>query len=383
MRKNGCLVVFRCDASLTIGTGHVMRCLTLAEALREAGAQCRFVCRAHPGHLTTLIRQRGFAVSELPWEAGWQCTETVPAHAAWLGADWCSDAELTRLGAGDPAPDWLIVDHYALDARWESALRGWAKRIMVIDDLADRPHDCDLLLDQNWHGAQTALRYRGRVPDACQCLLGPQYALLQPEYAAWREKLPPRDGRVRRVLVFLGGSDPANVTARACDALMTEEFAHLEVEIVAGRNHPDLQGLASLATRRPHTTFFQGLPSLAEAMARADLMISGGGATTWERMCLGLPALVVSLADNQTATSQALAAAGFQTFLGAAAEVSAATIAAALHDALAHPERLRAQSRRAIDLVDGLGADRVCRRIGQRFFMGCPPFYANQIDCNE
>jgi UDP-2,4-diacetamido-2,4,6-trideoxy-beta-L-altropyranose hydrolase len=354
-------VVFRCDASLTIGTGHVMRCRTLAEALREAGAQCRFVCRAHPGHLIALIRQRGFAVSELRWEVGWQCAEDTPPHAAWLGADWRVDVEETILAAGETAPDWLIVDHYALDARWESALRGWAKRIMVIDDLADRPHDCDLLLDQNWHGAQTALRYRGRVPAACRCLLGPQYALLQPEYAALREKLPPRDGRVRRVLVFFGGSDPANITARACDALMAEEFAHLEVEIVAGRNHPDPEGLAVQAARRPRTRFSQSLPTLAEAMARADLMISGGGATTWERMCLGLPALVVSLADNQTAVSQALAKAGFQTYLGEAADVTTDVIAAALRDALDHPERLQAQSVRARELTDGQSVARACR----------------------
>jgi spore coat polysaccharide biosynthesis predicted glycosyltransferase SpsG len=165
------------------------------------------------------------------------------------------------------------------------------------------------------------------------------------------------------VLVFLGGSDPANVTARALAALMQPEFAHLEVEFVAGRNHPDLQGLASLATRRPHTTFFQGLPSLAEAMARADLMISGGGATTWERMCLGLPALVVSLADNQTSTSAALAEAGYQTFLGEAGQVSAETFAAALRAALADPERLAAQSSRALELTDGQGAARVRRHL--------------------
>jgi len=354
-------LVVRTDASVTIGTGHVMRCLTLAEALRNRGAQCSFVCRAQPGNMIDAIRQRGFAVAELPWQAGWQCTESAPRHAAWLGADARTDAEETQALCTDTTPDWLIVDHYAIDARWESALRGWVKRILVIDDLADRPHDCDLLLDQNWHGAQTASRYAGLVSSNCTCLLGPRYALLQPEHAELRAQLPQRDGQVRRVLVFMGGSDPTNLTRRALTALMAEEFAHLEVEIVAGRNHPDPQGLAALAARRPRTTFAQALPTLAEAMARADLMVSGGGATTWERMCLGLPALVVSLADNQTAVSQSLAEAGFQTYLGAAADVTADVIAAALRDALDHPERLQAQSARARELTDAQGAARVCR----------------------
>lgn len=358
-------VLFRCDASVIIGTGHVMRCLTLAAALRNAGVQCRFVCRAHPGNLIETIRQRGFAVAELPWQAGWQCSDTAPRHAAWLGADWRSDAEQTQAAAAGTAPDWLIVDHYALDARWESLMRGWARRIMVIDDLADRPHDCDLLLDQNWHGAQTASRYAGLVSAECTHLLGPRYALLQPEYAALRAQMPQRDGKVRRVLVFFGGSDPANLTARALEALMADAFAHLQVEIVAGRNHPDPQGLAAGAARRPRTSFAQALPTLVEAMARADLMISGGGATTWERMCLGLPALVVSLAENQTATSAALAEAGYQTYLGTAEHVTAQTFTAALHDALAHPERLRTQSSRARELVDGRGVARVCRYLSE------------------
>lgn len=352
--------LFRCDASIAIGTGHVMRCLTLAEALRGAGMQSQFVCRAQPGHLIALIRQRGFSVIELPWSADWNCVEPNTAHAAWLGADWRTDAEQTRSAAGNAPVDWLIVDHYALDSRWESAVRGCVRKILVIDDLADRRHESDLLLDCNWLGAQTEHRYLGLVPLDCECLLGPRYALVQPEYSVLRAQLPPRDGRVRRLLVFLGGSDPGNVTARVLEALMDEQFAQLEVEIVAGRNHPDLKGLAMQAARRPRTEVSQGLPSLAEVMARADLMVSGGGATTWERMCLGLPALVVSLADNQTPMCVALADAGYQTFLGTTDEVTTDTVRAALYESLGNPETLKAQSIRALDLTDGQGLKRVC-----------------------
>lgn len=191
-------IVFRVDSATQIGSGHLMRCLTLATALREKGATCAFVCRSHPNNLIALLRQKGFTVYELP-----QGTE--PRSSDDLGVPLEVDAQQTqtlleKLGQ----VDWLVVDHYGIDANWERFLRPWVKRIFVIDDLADRPHDCDVLLDQNYTHRQD--RYDGLVPAHCSLLLGPQYALLRSEFIAAREKLekegrPPFDAR--KVFSFL------------------------------------------------------------------------------------------------------------------------------------------------------------------------------------
>lgn len=349
--------LFRADASCEIGTGHVMRCLTLADALRARGARCRFVCRMHPGHLLDLIAARGYEVAALPAEPGWRADTQQPAHAAWLGAHWLVDAEQTIRACQPAAVDGLIVDHYAIDARWETRLRSHARHLMVIDDLADRMHDCDLLLDQNCFASDVPTSYAGLLPKACHTLLGPRFALLAPAYAAARRHCHPRDGTVRRVLIFMGGSDGDNLTAMALSALMDEAFLHLAVEVVVGRNHPDPQSIWALGERRPNTVVHRDLPTLASVMARADLMIGGGGVTTWERMCLGLPAIVISMADNQTRICQALCQAGYIDYLGEWHRVGRAQLIDACRRCLREPQRLARQSRYALSLTEGRGAE--------------------------
>lgn len=372
-------IAFRTDASLHIGSGHVMRCLTLADALRVRGAQCYFISRAHPGHLLYLISQRGYKVNGLvapvqqpqaaiktiaPTEQDIQSHQSPePAHAAWLGSTWQADATDTAAVLASLQPDWLVVDHYALDQRWESALQSHYKKLMVIDDLADRAHCADLLLDQNWFGVITPTRYRNLVPPHCKCFLGPENALLKPEYAQLRATMPPRDGTVRRVLVFLGGSDPSNQTAKVLAALMQPSFAHLQVDLVLGQNHPDAEGVAAQAATRPGTSLHQGLPTLAPLMVRADLMISAGGSTTWERMCLGLPAIVISVAANQTPTNLALMNAGYIDFLGVMNDVNVSNITEAITRCLANPTTLKAQSSICQKLVTGDGAQIIYQQL--------------------
>ncbi len=352
-------IVFRADASRIMGTGHVVRCLTLAEALRARGASCLFVSRNHPGNMLSHIQANGFEVLSLPESPGAVVlpvvAQPVPAHANWLGVDWETDAGQTLDAISGMAVDWLVVDHYAIDARWERRLRPASKRLVVIDDLADRSHECDLLLDQNWFGEQTQDRYRSLVPASCRCMLGPGYALLRPEYAKLRVLMPPRDGIVRRVLVFMGGSDPHNQTGDVLDALMQLGLDQLVVDVVIGVNHPDPQDIARKVAARPASNLFSGLPSLAGLMARADLMIGGGGSTTWERMCLGLPAVVISIADNQTPTNFALTKAGYIDFLGKGDQVTVDMIAAAVRAKLADVGRMQLMSRLSQELVQGAG----------------------------
>ncbi len=357
-------IVFRVDASATMGTGHVMRCLTLADALAAQGADCHFISRENTGNLIDLVLQRGFKVYVLPFDSDWIVpASSTPAHAAWLGVDWRTDAELTKVGVGKTAADWLITDHYALDSRWEKALKPYCRKLMVIDDLADRSHVCDLLLDQNWHAEQTSHRYDSLIKPETVLLLGPEYALLKEEYSQMRSMARRRDGLVRKVLVFMGGSDPSNQTAKVLQALMAEDLSPLEVDVVIGTNHPDASGVATLVTLRPSTVLHQNLPSLAGLMASADLMICAGGATTWERMCLGLPSLVISIANNQTATQQALMAAGHSKFLGEMDKVPTEAIIDNVRWAMNHPKQMVMQSHLNQALVDGAGANRVAKRM--------------------
>jgi len=356
-------IVFRTDASLTIGTGHVMRCLTLASALRERGAVVSFVCRAHDGHLCDLIEEQSFAVIRLPaTRTRIQC-ENTPAHAAWLGASWQEDAEKTRaaIEARGVKPDWLVVDHYALDERWESALRKYLGYIMVIDDLADRMHDCDLLLDQNLV-AQMHTRYANKVPTNCGLLLGPEYALLQPIYAELHDRCSPRKGPVRRIFIFFGGADSDNLTGRALAAFMRLNRPDIEVDVVVTAGGPHAEAIRMQVAGHRNIHLYNDLPTLAPLMAKADLAIGAGGATSWERLCLGLPAIVVTLAANQIPVSDELEQKGLIRWIGSGSDVSEKNIADALIRFLCsgvQPEWYLCYK----TLVDGRGSGRVCESI--------------------
>jgi UDP-2,4-diacetamido-2,4,6-trideoxy-beta-L-altropyranose hydrolase len=361
-------ILIRCDASLSIGSGHVMRCRTLARALRRRGATVTFLCRRQSGDLIHLLEQE-FPVLALT-EHSLHAIQTPQGdplqgrklYSAWLGCSQEQDATdcleaLTQ--ANITSASWLVVDHYGLDAYWEGQLLAGlageaAPRLLVMDDLADRPHQADLLLDQNFFGAATEARYAGLVPGHCRQLLGPHYALLGPEYAQLHPLVPPRK-ELRRVLVFFGGVDSANLTGRALEALRAPELVHLEVDVVLGLHSPHRQAVEELVARRPHTTVHAPLPSLAGLIARADLAIGAGGATTWERACLGLPSMVVTIADNQLPFVQALDQAGKVQLLGRAAEVSAEQIRLALISAL----KQHCPRGSGHDLCDGWGAARV------------------------
>ncbi len=337
-----------------------MRCKTLADVLRSRGVEVRFVCREHRGNLMRVLRDAGYTVSRLP-SPGDGC-EALPQHddyAAWLGVEQSVDADQTIEALGDFKPDWLVVDHYGLDASWESRLRPHVRRIFAIDDLANRPHDCDLLLDQNWFGEETERRYDNLVAKGCRRLLGPLYALLQPVFSQLRKCLPPRDGTVQRALVFFGGVDSANQTTKALQALSVPDLSDIVADIVIGNANSNALEIEKLAAARPKTSLHRQLQSLAGLMARADLMLGAGGATTWERCCLGLPSIVVVAAENQRRFTAVLAEQGVQHCLGMAARVEAADWAVAVRELRKAPARARAYASAASRMTDGMGACRV------------------------
>ena len=349
-------VVFRVDSSQAIGSGHLVRCRTLAETLRSRGAEVQFICRQHSGNLIEWLSQAAFPVTVLPPP---DRPETLMEdYAAWLGVPPTVDAAETIEALGGDRPDWLIVDHYGIDRVWEQALRPYVGQILAIDDLANRTHDCDVLLDQNL-SVDGEERYRPWVPPHCRQLLGPRYALLRPEYRAYRQTLPTRMGQVRRVLVFFGSTDPQNMTGKALAALDSPDFSDLAIDVVVGATSPHREMLEAEAARRSQVQLHYSRPHLADLMARADLAIGSGGTVSWERCCLGLPTLVVSIVENQVAACEALRARGAIQYLGVASRVGVIQLRKVLCELLRHPLRLQKMSAQAQLQVDGLGTQRV------------------------
>lgn len=357
-------IIFRTDASLQIGTGHVMRCLTLADALKAGGAQCHFICREHPGNLIEQIRQRGFVVSALP--AGSEGVVSIasadikqPNYAAWLGVDWASDAAQTKIGAGGTAVDWLIVDHYALDVRWEQALRPMCCKLMVIDDLADRPHDCDLLLDQNL--GRDARDYSGLVPEDCTVLAGPRYALLRPEFAALRDYSLRRRTilQPKHLLIAMGGVDQADATGQVLEALKDCALpVGTRITVVMGPHAPWLERIQLLAAQLPQLTEVKvNVHNMAQLMADSDLAIGAAGSTSWERCCLGLPTLIAVLTENQRKGATALEHSGSAKILGDLDAIPR-TLRSML-SLLMTANELRQISQASCSITDGQGASRV------------------------
>lgn len=304
-------IVFRADASIQIGTGHVMRCLTLADELTRQGHQCQFICREHKGHLGDLIASKGYEVHLLPCARG---TEQQPAvitdnaHADWLGATWQQDADQALEVLPSQETDWLVVDHYALDARWERQVAKAVDRIMVIDDLADRHHECSLLLDQNLGRAESD--YDQLVPKDCVRLIGPEYALLRPEFAQLRELSLQRrkQPELKRILISLGGVDQTNATGHVLGALAKTPLpVDTDLDIIMGASAPYLEEVRQQAEELPFkATVNVNVNDMAERMCLADLSIGAAGSTSWERCCLGLPSIIVILAGNQRLIGEAL-----------------------------------------------------------------------------
>jgi UDP-2,4-diacetamido-2,4,6-trideoxy-beta-L-altropyranose hydrolase len=332
---------FRVDASVQTGAGHVMRCLALAEELRSQGAATCFICRPQEGGLHEAIEARGHAAILLPPSvAGWEDDAAATAQRLAQGAPW----------------DWLVCDHYGLDARWEARQRPWAKRILAIDDLAERAHDCDLLLDQN---LKPESAYAGLVPPGCTVFVGPHYALLRPEFRQTRLALRPYRATAERLLILFGGTDPLNLTGLALDALDRLDTGDWSVDAVVGSSHPHKAALEARCAQRPNTRLHVQAGHVAELMGAADLAIGASGISTWERACLGLPSLVITFADNQRPIAAAAQEAGLLTWLGDAGEVDAAGLAQEIATLSRHPERRLAQRQACLDRVDGKGCARL------------------------
>jgi len=358
--------VFRVDASVRIGSGHVMRCLTLARALARRGWEATFVCRAHSGNLSSQIIAQGIEVSLLPMRA--RARERGNRYADWLGGEWEEDAWSTaETFDRDGKPELLVVDHYAIDQRWERTFRQAGITVMAIDDLADRTHDCDVLLDQNYY-TDLETRYSKLVPFDALRLLGPRYALLREEFLSEPGVARSRGEAVGRILVFFGGVDSSNATSKAIAALVATRRPDIEVDVVVGGGNPNRDRIEALCAQQPRFRFHCQTSRMASLMARADLAIGAGGTTTWERAFMGLPSLVMSVAENQVRAAKDVHDYGAHIYLGRSEDVDVSSLKAAL-EGIISSDGLLAMSRAARALMGGrsfVGADGVAELVVAR-----------------
>jgi len=351
-------VAFRVDANDTIGTGHLMRCLALADELARRGAACRFVSRNTPHDMLARIESAGHLAMRLPDSPKNPlpiCPHTKHGH--WLGVGAEQDAEefLGLLGA--ERPDWTVVDHYALDAAWHTRVRSDVSKLLVIDDLADRAIDADLLLDQNLQ-PEGPHKYRPLVTGDCQLLTGPRHALLRPEFAdAPRHPAASSDSPASRILVSLGGAAPVELNERILQAM--RGLPALQVTLIANAaDHARLRAAApDNVTLSPRSV----AGGMSELMRSHDMAIGAGGIMTWERLSQGIPSLLLGIADNQVAVIETMLQRGLAHGHPNLNAVDQDQLRSLLHVSLFNTSLRKWQSAEGQRLVDGRGTARVAR----------------------
>ena len=347
-------IFIRVDASLEIGTGHVMRCLTLADALRLQGDKCTFICREHKGSLIGLIEDRGYTVIRLSakLEKTLSDQEDSLDHSGWLGTSQIEDATETNLKLCSESVDWIVVDHYALDCNWEGQLNPICKKMIAIDDLADRKHLCDLLIDQTL-GRQSQ-DYKALVPEHCRILVGVPYALLRPEFAAVRRQALTRPIPTSpvRVLVSMGGFDQSNATLAVLKVLI--KIPKILIQVLLSSQSAHYSSVVSFCQQHWNISHNDFSDNMTELILNSDIAIGGAGATSWERACLGLPCVAIVLADNQAKVSKEL------NLRGAVAVVELEHLASSLMNAFSLiMSGWKSYHAANLTICDGLGVNRV------------------------
>ena len=340
-------IMIRTDASTEIGSGHVMRCLSLARAWRKQGHEVKFWCRALPGDMRAYIFLQGFVVHEVAY-----CVDRHNLSEA-------DAAKCLEKQAG--SYDLVVVDHYGLDRQWESRMRAQGSLVMALDDLASRDHDCDILLDPNVLSGM-AVSYDGLVPSSCRQLLGPTYILLSHDFQDLSQPLRYRE-QVRRLLLFFGGGDPGNVTGRVLEEVVT---LGIYADVVIGASNPNGKEVKLLCDRLGNDCCALHVQTnrMAALMQSADLMLCAGGSTHWERCRLGLPAVVASVAQNQVAVSVGLAERGTCAYVGDIGTLAAGGWHDAVVAIMREESALASMQAACLRTVpDGKGCDRVVKAV--------------------
>jgi len=358
--------LIRADASVVIGTGHIYRCMTLAYALQAVGWRTAFLCRPFHGNLIARLENNGFEVIVLPDDPSLlnDPIDSWPAKAVRQDIQFCQTIIDKR------QPNLVIVDHYAFDSVWETAVIPAAARAMVISDLYTTSHAADILLNQNLGASINA--YAGMVPDHCRLLMGPQFALLRPEFVALRSTALAR--RVNSIdsklglLISLGGVDIDNGTGWILRQMLSRGLNRdWIIRVVLGSAAPHLADVAALVQSIGTDVVLDvDTNQMGDLMVAADVAIGAAGATAWERCCLGLPTIAMALAENQQAGATALQSSRAALILDIG---NGEALASTLQSLQSTKTRLEL-SAAAATLCDGEGAVRVCDAITHLFQTG-------------
>lgn len=339
-------IFIRTDASIQIGSGHVMRCLTLAKQLQKKNVVVSFICRRMEGNMIDYIVDQGFEVFTLK-------EVNAISHWDWTKEHWLMDAKETissiQLEQGNI--DMMIVDHYSIDIEWEQQLRPFIKKIMVIDDVADRKHDCDLLLDQNYY-FNMGHRYKNLVSKDCIQFLGPNYALLREEFLNVNPAELTRDGSIKNIIIFFGSSDSTGETLKTLNAIEKIMDNHIILNVVIGSVNPFKEQIQYLCDRYDNVNLHCNIDYMAKLMAEADLAIGAGGTASWERIYLKLPAIVTVLANNQLELTEALAYTGVIQSLGEKQNVNHADIQNKLQSLITNPQDVKIMIEKCSSIID-------------------------------
>lgn len=345
-------IAFRVDASTEIGTGHVMRCLVLAQVLAKLGCHVVFIAKMHQGHLNDYIMAQGFSVYGMSVDADY----LGQGYLAWLGSSQQDDAMQFVDLALKLALDVVVVDHYAIDRLWQRQVSQVLDvKLVIIDDLANRYHDCDVLLDQNlWPNPQ--LRYRQWLCRETMQLIGPKYALLRASFQQLRANAPDKQNKV---IAFFGGTDPTGECLKLLRAAATFIDLPFKLVVVTGRGSSlDMTKVSEF--QQPFIACYSCLTEFDTELATAKYGIGAAGSTTWERFCLNVPSSLVVVADNQKASANYLAQQGLITFLGEAQDITTVTYQQELIRLCKEWSTISLS--KGYD-VDGLGAKRVAETI--------------------
>jgi UDP-2,4-diacetamido-2,4,6-trideoxy-beta-L-altropyranose hydrolase len=359
-------IAIRTDSSYEIGTGHVMRCLALAEGLQNSGWRPIFLSRDLPGNIFSKVRDSGFQLMALPPPADHQADSTEKPSlrpADWLRVSWQQDVIDCKTALAGVPIDAICVDHYALDGRWEQEMAGGPWRMIVIDDLANRPHVCDMLLDAN--SGRESTDYEGLARADTHFLIGPFYALLRPDFAKWRQYSIDRRnrGQFNSIVIAMGGVDQPNVTGRIISAIANADLGQkFELTVILGQSAPWVEQVRlELSRLSCHATLRVNVSDMAKILADHDLAIGGAGVMAWERCCMGLPSIVVVMAENQRAGAAALENQGAAILLEREDGLENNLVAALAKLQIA--DHLISMSKAAASITDGKGVERVVRMI--------------------
>lgn len=331
-------VIIRVDASLIIGAGHVMRCLVMAAELSNNGMTPLFVCRAHQGHMADKIKSCGYEISILP-----ERSTNVEAlnYASWLGADWEIDADETIEIINLKQANWVIVDHYGIEIRWEARVkRSTDAKIMIIDGLANRIHEGDILLDPSFsiHGEQ---RWSSQINKSCKLLVGPHYALLRKEFVSESEKIKKSENIAKRIFVSFGAMDIRNVTFKVLDVILNLELHDINIDVVVGPGNPHISNLINAYGKFKFVQIYVDPQNVAKLMVNADIGISAGGGMLMEQCYLQVPTIVISTAANQVGSALAMHEQGAIHYMGDIGNVTNEEIKNAIIELVKNPKLRR------------------------------------------